>query len=63
MFKPNGHSRNILRKEFKDKGQMIVRAVQKAKRSYLKEQQVELLTLINTNQNSFFFLEKGVESW
>ena len=31
---------------------MIVRAVQKAKRSYLKEQQVELETLINTNQNS-----------
>ena len=43
-----------MRKEFKDKRKIFDKAVQKAKRSYLKEQQVELETLIYTNQNSFW---------
>ena len=46
MLKSHGHSQNILRKEFKDKRKIFVKAVQKAKRSYLKEQQVELETVI-----------------
>lgn len=54
MIQSHGIRRCALRKEFKDKRKIFDTAVQKAKRKFLKDKQVELENLVNANQNGFW---------